>query len=229
MNVAQDAEDTADHAFSTIASFSVANIVGISPSERVEVYDSGATCHMSPYIDSFVDFEFITPKPIASADNQTFDAIGKGNLQVKILNGEKSTTVTLRDALYAPTMAFTLISLSRADKAGYTTIIENGELHLINRSNDEIIRKVPAQDGLWTVRSASKALEKDTDPLPGNHSLTALTLMDLHRCLGHISPSAIAQLMNKGNLTGITIRDWNVDFCEVCTLAKIKRQPFPKN
>ena len=131
-NVAQDTEDTSDVAFCTIASFSINDIAGKkNPSERIEIYDSGATCHMSPYINAFSDFEFISPKPISSADNQTFDAIGKGNLQIKIPNGENITMVTLRDALYAPTMAFTLISLSRADKAGYSTVIENGELNLV--------------------------------------------------------------------------------------------------
>ncbi|KAF9779038.1 hypothetical protein BJ322DRAFT_987074, partial [Thelephora terrestris] len=62
----------------------------------------------------------------------------------------------------------------------------------------------------------------------GNHSLTTVSLMDLHRCLAHVSPSTIAQLVNKGTLAGITVNDWDVGFCEVCVLAKIKCHPFPK-
>ena len=53
--------------------------------------------------------------------------------------------------------------------------------------------------------------------------------MDLHRCLGHISPATIAQLVNKEILDGVTISDWAVDFCEVCALVKIKPNPFPKS
>ncbi|KAF9786320.1 hypothetical protein BJ322DRAFT_972909, partial [Thelephora terrestris] len=63
----------------------------------------------------------------------------------------------------------------------------------------------------------------------GNHSLVTISLMDLHRCLGHISPSTAAQLVTKGTLPGITISNWDVAFCEVCALAKIKRNPFPKH
>jgi len=110
----------------------VVSLISNDPLERVEVYDSGATCHMSPYIDAFTNFEFIEPKKISAADNRTFDAIGKGNLHIRIPNGDGFTPVTLRDALYAPSIAFTLISLSRADKAGYTTLIQDGELHLID-------------------------------------------------------------------------------------------------
>jgi len=229
-NIAQDAEESIDHAFSTIASFSTADITASTdPSERVEVYDSGATCHMSPYIDAFTNFEFINSRAISAADNRTFEAVGKGNLHINIPNGDGFTSVTLRDVLYAPTIAFTLISLSRADKAGYTTIIEDGELHLIDRANNnKVVGRIPARNGLWSVRS-SKALENGTNLLPGSRTLTAISLMDLHRCLGHISPSTAAQLINKQILAGVTIRDWDVKFCEVCALAKIKRHPFPKS
>ncbi|KAF9779039.1 hypothetical protein BJ322DRAFT_983835, partial [Thelephora terrestris] len=61
----------------------------------LEVYDSGATCHMLPYIDAFTDFEFITPKPICAANNEIFEAIGKGNVQVQIPNGDTFTSATL--------------------------------------------------------------------------------------------------------------------------------------
>jgi hypothetical protein len=228
-NVAQDNGDPIDTAFTTIiASVTTANVAsGGNLSERMEVYDSGATCHMSPYIDAFTNFEFIEPKPISAANNQTFKAIGKGNLHIKIPNGDKSTSVTLHDVLYAPNIAFTLISLSRANKAGYAIHIEDGDLLLIDRMNErKIIGRIPSQDGLWSVRSDRVT---GTNPTPPDHTLAAISLMDLHRCLGHISPSAIAQLVNKEILAGITICDWNVDFCEVCALAKIKRKPFPKH
>ena len=57
-NVAQDKEPI-DHAFATVVPFSITDTAKYSdPSERVEIYDSGATRHMSPYIDTFTDFEF---------------------------------------------------------------------------------------------------------------------------------------------------------------------------
>ena len=230
-NVAQETEEAIDHAFTTVASFSISDVTtSKNPLERVEIYDSGATCHMSPYIDAFTNFEFIKPKPISAADNRTFEAIGMGSLNIKIPNGDASTSVTLRNVLYAPNIAYTLISLSRADKAGYSTLIEDGQLLLIDRTNDnQVVGRIPNQNGLWSVRSSSKALENGVSLLPGTRTLAAISLMDLHRCLGHISPSSIAQLVNRRILAGVTIRDWNVEFCEICALAKIKRHPFPKS
>ena len=264
-NVTREEDDPFKHAFHVTTSFSIADITPgtTNPSERVEIYDSGASCHMSPYIEAFTNFEFIEPKPISAADNRTFEAVGKGSIQIKIPNGDDSTIVTLRDVLYAPTIGFTLISLSRADKAGYSTLISDGDLHVLDRKNDnDVIGRIPARNGLWSVRRSvealengqhllpgghalkalengqdllpgtdsgrSKALENGMSLLPGPHTLAAISLMDLHRCLGHISPSAAVRLVDKQILTGITISDRDVGFCEVCALVKIKRHPFPK-
>ena len=252
-NVVHEEEDSLEHAFSVAILLSVADsdLHTVNPSERIEVYDSGASCHMSPYIEAFTEFTSIEPKPISAADSRTFKAIGKGSIQIQIPNGDGSTSVTLRDVLYAPTIGFTLISLSRADKAGYSTLIRDGDLHLLDRKNDSnVIGRIPARNGLWSVKRTVKALESGANPIPGahafvvekpkaleggvnpipgTHALADVSLMDLHRCLGHISPAAITRLVDRKILNGINIRDRDVEFCEVCALAKIKRRPFPKS
>jgi len=170
-NVVRNGDGYIDNTFSTTMSFGITNTtMSKDPSERVEVYSSGATCHMSPYIDAFTEFEFIQPRLISTVDNRTFEAVGKGNLRIKIPNGDEFTSVTLRDVLYAPNVAFTLVSLSRADRAGYSTIIQDGELRLLNRKNgDRVIGRIPTRGGLWSVRS-TKALENGIDLLPGNRT-----------------------------------------------------------
>ena len=252
-NVVHEEEDSLEHAFSVAISLSVADsdLHTANPSERIEIYDSGASCHMSPYIEAFIDFMPIEPKAISAADSRTFKAVGKGSIQIQIPNGEDSTTVTLRNVLYAPTIGFTLISLSRADKAGYSTLIRDGDLHLLDRKNDSnVIGRIPACNGLWSVKRTFKALEGGVNPIPGTHAFTVerpkaleggvnpipgtralakVSLMDLHRCLGHISPTAVARLVDRKILTGVSIRDRDVEFCEVCALAKIKCHPFPKS
>ena len=92
-----------------------------------------------------------------------------------------------------------------------------------------VIGRIPAKDGLWSIAQKIKALEDGQDPIPGNSALSAISLMDLHQCLSHISPSTAIKLINDCSLDGIVVRDRNVDFCEVCALAKIKHLPFPKS
>lgn len=46
---------------------------------------------------------------ILMADGMKISAIGRGNIKLELPLGDKYTTVTLQDALYAPQMAFTLV------------------------------------------------------------------------------------------------------------------------
>ena len=45
------------------------------------------------------------------ADGQTFEAIGMGNVKIDLPNGSKCNTVILKDVVYTPKLAFTLISV----------------------------------------------------------------------------------------------------------------------
>ena len=56
------------------------NIKGSVEGIQTELYNSGASHHMSPYRDHFEDYVPIAPKSITAADKQYFQAIGKGNL-----------------------------------------------------------------------------------------------------------------------------------------------------
>ena len=53
------------------------------------------------------------------ADGRSLTAIGMGDLHMELPNGSRKTKVTFENATHAPSMAFTLISISRLDKAGY--------------------------------------------------------------------------------------------------------------
>ncbi|EIW64132.1 uncharacterized protein TRAVEDRAFT_84569, partial [Trametes versicolor FP-101664 SS1] len=62
----------------------------------IEVYDSGATRHISPYRDTFISFtELDPPLPINTADGHSFSAVGEGSVRVEVPNGDSQTAVTL--------------------------------------------------------------------------------------------------------------------------------------
>ncbi|KAG1734064.1 uncharacterized protein EDB91DRAFT_1057120 [Suillus paluster] len=77
---------------------------------------------MSPYHDHFVNFKSIPPHAIEAANKHTFDAIGRGDLPIKIPNGKNKTHILLTNVLYAPSMGATLISISRLTHAGYAAL-----------------------------------------------------------------------------------------------------------
>ena len=92
------------------------------------IIDSGASHHFSPDRSKFLDYkEFINQEPIRAADGRTFHALGKGDIQVSLPNGdEKPTIITLKDVYYSPIMAFTLISVSSVNRARFSLFIKGG-------------------------------------------------------------------------------------------------------
>ena len=68
--------------------------------QRMVLFNSGASCHMSSYRDHFSNFKSIVPKAITAADKHTFEAIGKGDLTILIPNG--SSTARIVEVTHAP-------------------------------------------------------------------------------------------------------------------------------
>lgn len=101
--------------------------------QQMELYDSGASCHMSPYRDHFENYVKIIPKPIVAADKRCFQAIGKGDLRVKIPNGPKSTTILLKEVLHCPDMGLTLVSIGKITSAGYKVIFKRSTIEEFHR------------------------------------------------------------------------------------------------
>src|SRR6266545_4673303 len=54
----------------------------------VELFDSGASRHMSGHRHRFINFTKIETKSITAADKQSFSAIGKGDILIDIPKGK---------------------------------------------------------------------------------------------------------------------------------------------
>ena len=61
---------------------------GVLPTD-VDLYDSGASRHMSGFCHRFMKFVKIAPKPITAADKRSFSAVGKGDIWVYLPNGKE--------------------------------------------------------------------------------------------------------------------------------------------
>ena len=68
-----------------------------------------------------------------------------GNVLIELPNGAKHTKILLKDAIYAPDMAFTLISVSRL------LAIFSGGMCTIKSVASRIVATIPRADGLYHV------------------------------------------------------------------------------
>ena len=173
---------------------------------------------MSPFRERFVTYQDIPACPITAANNRSFYAVGMGDLEINVLNGALSTKVLLCDALYAPDLGLTVVSISCIVKAGCTVEFEDGTCKI--KRNGCIIGNVPAStNGLFKVDHMLAAAE----------SLKHVDILTLHRRLGHIALDTIHTLICNKAVSGIYLIDDHPSFaCDSCEYAKTTRKPIRK-
>ena len=145
-------------------------------------------------------------------------------MRIELLNGTKHTKTILKEAIHAPDMAFTLISVGWLDDAKCSATFSGGMCTIRNPSGCTMAT-IPCTNGLYHVTAPE-------DPPTVNYASIAmvkLTISEAHRKLGHIAPSAIKYTIAKGHITGIQLDpESKPEFCEACAKAKVAQQPFPK-
>src|SRR6266702_1065200 len=188
--------------------------------EHVELYDSGATCHISPYKLAFLSYTTLDPPIYLNATNQQkFPAIGVSSLAIHALNGGSQSTIILSEGLHAPTVGYTLVSLGALDQKGYCTSIGSGHLDLFGPGGHHVARI------LWTVRG----LYCITHPGESAHAVETISVMELHCRLGHIAPTSARALVKKGLVTGVKLDpDSREAQCDACLFTRVTRKPVPK-
>ncbi|THH16856.1 hypothetical protein EUX98_g9235, partial [Antrodiella citrinella] len=194
----------------------MANDSQISRSE-MEVYDSGATKHMTPFRDQLRNYRSVPRRNIKAADEKFFPAYGVGDMHLSVPNGSKWNTLRVKGVLYAPTMGSTLISLGKLDDDGYSMNIGGGRCTISNPDGTQI-GSIAKENGLYIVRHNERALAA---------RIPSISLAEIHRRLGHASYGYIRKLVASGTLLGL-----NVDLksgepeCDVCLRAKASRKPI---
>jgi len=187
-----------------------------------ELYDSGTTRHISPYRDMFINYTEIPPKAFNAANKQQFEAVGKGEMIIEIPNGVDASKLQLTKVLFSPEVGYTLVSIGRLDECGYTTTFGDGKCTIRDSTGDEIGHIPRSGKGLY------KVVHDDGE---SSFAITEkLTIMELHRRMGHIAPAVAKKLVDNGLVTGVRL-DTSADepiFCESCIYAKATRKPVAK-
>ena len=165
-------------------------------SERVEMYDSGATRHLSPYRSDFTTYAHLdAPIYFNAANQQKFAAVGIGSLAIHTPNGLSTSTLTLHDVLHSPSVGCTLVSLGALDKRGYRASLGGGHLELFAPGGERVCRIPRNSRGLYRVVHSGDAA----------NSAELISVMELHRRMGHIAPASARALVEKGLVTGIKL------------------------
>lgn len=195
-----------------------------------EVIDTGASRHFSPILANFKNLVCIAPSPVTAADGRSFVATARGDYitYLPMGKGKKPTPITLTNTYYSPALAFTLISVSCMDKAGFSLTIEDSCCTIRGpRPKRATLGIIPIRSGLYRVTSG-KAPE--TTLIAAAASTQRLTMHQFHCIMGHVNEQALRRMLKESMVDGINVdMSTSVGFCEPCVQAKAARHPFPKH
>jgi hypothetical protein len=151
-----------------------------------EIYDLGASCHISLYKDNFTSYMPLSTLLYFNAASQhKFSAISMGTLIVQTPNRGRESTLALLHALYVPSITNTLISLRALDEEGYQTHIRNGCLHITSLHGDSIAEILRNMCHLYKVIHIPES----------TNAAKLVSAMELHCHLGHISIASAHKLI----------------------------------
>jgi len=104
-----------------------------------ELYDSGATRHISPYQSNFTSYTpLLPPLYLNTANQQCFPAVGTGTLTIWVPNKGTKSKFALHDALHMLSIAYTLVSLGSLDMEGYHFHIGDRRLEIDSPEGEQV-------------------------------------------------------------------------------------------
>ena len=161
---------------------------------------------------------------ITTAEGRTLTAVGMGDLHIELPNRSVKTKTVFKNAIHVPKMAFTLISISRLDKAGFSVTFRKGMCTIIDPKS-QTIATIPHSKGLYRIVMMKQPKKGET----ANTVAWKMSMTEAHKKLGHISCSMIKHAIVNGLINGLDVDITSKpDFCKACTKAKSTCQPFPK-
>ena len=187
------------------------------------ILDSGASQHMTGNKDILENYEELaTPVSITWGDGHVAHGVGRGTA---VLLAKSKMPVTLREVLYVPSLAYNLLSISKATSAGATVYITQDTVTLV-KGGTAVLKGVREED-LYYVHDAHA----------GERALKAATVENAnlwHRRFCHLGYNNLAKLASKSMVTGMTTtaKDFHSAAekkCEVCIMSKHTREAFPES
>ena len=189
----------------------VTNVLNIPKLWLGACIDNRTSHHYSPHHNAFTDYCPIHNQSITTVDGQKLKVVSMGNIIIKLPNGVKHTKDHLKDTIYTPDMAFTLISVSRLDEVNGSAIFSGG-MCTIKSTAGHIVTTIPHADGLYHILPV-----KDPPIIDyANVASVKWTISKVHQKLSHIVHSAINYIITQGHITGIQLNpNSKPEFCEI--------------
>jgi hypothetical protein len=118
-------------------------------------------------------------------------------------------------------MGATLISISKIAGAGFKTVFHKDLLKIFG-PRDSVLGCITVRNGLYCV-------EHEPRKVAASATTDTVTIEELHRVMGHISPEVAKNLVEEGRVEGVKLdKSSTIWSCDSCKYVKAHRKPIRK-
>ena len=178
--------------------------------------DSGASVHITNSKANMIDETSANKcEEVITADNTRLSVAGSGNVELKVQAAGEEDFVTIRDAMYVPSIATNLLSVSKMTEKGHTVMFHRNECHVYDRNGDTIA----------TAQLVNGMYKLDRPRTLENVNMISTNKLTLwHQRFGHPCNDVLKQI---GELTeDLCFTESDHFKCVSCVKGKQKRFPF---
>jgi hypothetical protein len=163
---------------------------------------------------------FDSPKCISATNKGIFNTLGVGTMVLPTKINSNDHNIILKDTLYVPDIACTLISIGRCDDARYKTMFADQKCIIKNKAGSVLLLlQAPKYHELYKINQEPAEFA----------AYTCLNPIKMHKQLGHISKKSIRRLFKHGMIQGLELKPSKEKiFCAACIKSKIPQKPLPK-
>ncbi|KAG6590589.1 Gag-Pol polyprotein [Phytophthora cinnamomi] len=221
-NVAQSEDDSGDFLFS------VGGGSNTTKSNEVWLVDSGATQHMTSSKKFMRNYKKISPVDVHLADDGVVQAIGRGDIVMKMQTPRGVKKGVLTNVWHIPKLSRNLFSVGRFTKdVGPVTFESDGCF----TETKGLKWKLGAREGKGLFKLSMTPVMPDEANVASSKDRKGDTTSYLwHLRLGHIGHGGLDAIVKKGYGSGIdmtSVKQW--ELCDGCSLGKQTRVSYMKS
>ena len=184
------------------------------------IIDSGATAHICNDKRAFSKLVQVPPFEILIGDKSSVQGTGRGTVEMNIRVSEKVVKIRLMDVVYAPSMAYNMLSVLAMSRAGKETIFNEHTCKVVK--DGKVLVEGTVSDGLYCLNMSNM-----TNPPTSAGFVADINLW--HQRLAHVHVDGIRHMYRNNVVDGMQIdMKKEVSRCESCVYGKSTRAPIPQ-
>ena len=195
------------------------------------IVDSGATndmCNDKKWFKGKLN-KLEVPESIKVGDGAYVEALYEGTIELEIKISENVTQVyTMHNVLYAPDLAYNLLSVSKASKYDNTIEFKGNLCKITSNVNNKLLAVAKKVSELWLV-DCKKNLSDEAVYTTAVEPTKPTKNKIWHSRYGHLGANNLRKLVDGNLVEGLDYKKCeDNEFCKACVEGKHHKQKFPK-